>query len=500
MEFRLIQKPLEVERLVGDSMKQVLVTTETMVPGAGRDQVRPLIADATLVIHHAEVQQDQVVLDGTVFCQALYRQGDESSVRALSAEGKLSQIINIDGASSGQILRVAGDVEHVEPSYENGHMVFRVAVALHAQVSELSPISLIEDIEGRNDIEKHYVDITGSKLAAEAHAGATLHEEVNLPAELDARMALMDMGDARIHGIQPDLGGVRVRGEVMTETWIGTGVAGRPVAKVSVALPFDEVVELPEWLSANVVCDAQIARLQTSVQEGAAGRDGMLGIECALSIKVSAVVEEEVRALQDAFATDADGILVEQMPIEVKSGVVQHESIEAFKGSISLGAQAPGAGAILCVKARPTLADWVASRGQTELSGIIEAQVLYLESSGVGVSVIREELPFTAQISGELPADAWVRVSAMNAESGALMSDRLEIRCQMKIAADYRHSNHIVCAVSAEASGPEKRRDGIILTWPQEGDSAWGLAKKYKIPVATVGETLVKGRAAVLRI
>ncbi len=500
MELSIIQKPLEVERLVGDSTGQALVQAETMVPGAGRDPVRPLIADATLQINQSEVQQGRVVLDGSILCQCLYRQGDETAVRALTAVAKLSQVIDMDGAQPGQILRVQGQVENVDPAYENGHMVFRIAVSLHAQVTELSPVQIIEDVEGVQGLERQYVDIASSKLAAESSGNCMLREEVSLPAELDARMALMDSGSVRVQSTQPDLGGVRVKGEVLTETLVGTGVPGRPVAKVSVALPFDELVELPEWLTNNVISDAQIANLLTSVHEGAEGQDGTLTIECELAIHVDAMTEDRVRALQDAYATGPVGVDVLQAPMEVKSGVIQQASTEPFKGTIALGSGAPGAGAVLAVRARPTLADWSSGNGRTELNGVIEAQVLYLESGGTGVSTIKEELPFSVQVAGELPADAWVTVNCSNAEAGALMSDRLEIRCQLKISGSFRRSETVTVASAASEAGAQQKKEGIVLTWPREGESLWGLAKKYRIPVVAVGEKPVKGKAVVLRL
>jgi hypothetical protein len=43
-----------------------------------------------------------------------------------------------------------------------------------------------------------------------------LRESVQLPAQLDARLSLIDWSSARVTGVAPDLGGVRVKGEVLT--------------------------------------------------------------------------------------------------------------------------------------------------------------------------------------------------------------------------------------------------------------------------------------------
>ena len=51
------------------------------------------------------------VLDGTAYCQAVYRQGEESTLRALTAQATLNQVIDVPGASTGMISRALAQVE-----------------------------------------------------------------------------------------------------------------------------------------------------------------------------------------------------------------------------------------------------------------------------------------------------------------------------------------------------------------------------------------------------
>jgi hypothetical protein len=62
----------EAEQRIGTARAQVLVRAEALVPGAGRDAIEPLLADAGLYIVNADVQADRVVLEGTVACQAVF--------------------------------------------------------------------------------------------------------------------------------------------------------------------------------------------------------------------------------------------------------------------------------------------------------------------------------------------------------------------------------------------------------------------------------------------
>ena len=500
MHINPLQAALEIEQFIEDRQKQALITAETIVPGAGREGIYPLISDATLVILNAQLQNGQALIDGLVICQALYRRAEETALSALTATGKLSQIIDIDQAKPGQILRALGQIDHVEANYENGHMIFRVAVTLDAHVSELAPLNVIKDIEDMAGIEKHFTQLTINKLAAEAQSQALLQQRVTLPPELDARIALMDAAEARILSVQPDLGGVRIKGEVLTETLIGTGTSGRPIARITVALPFDELIELPEWLSAHVLCDANIMRLQTQVIEGMADQAGTLSIECELQLTTRAMAEEQLNVLEDAFSTGAEGIHVEQACHQLKSGVAQFEGVESFHGSVMLPPDAMGTVTILCVRARPILGDYQSTQAQTTLNGILEVQVLYQHQQEALARVLKEDLPFSIQMPVALPEGALICLSALGAESGAVMGDRLEIKSRIKICAEYRQVQTLVIAESIENMGPQPRREGILLTWPKPKDSAWSIAKKYRIPNATVALAMQDQKPLVLRL
>ena len=52
---------LELEKWIGAREAQVLARAEALVPGAGRDAIEPLLADASLYIGQADLQSDRVV-------------------------------------------------------------------------------------------------------------------------------------------------------------------------------------------------------------------------------------------------------------------------------------------------------------------------------------------------------------------------------------------------------------------------------------------------------
>ena len=122
------------------------------MPGAGRDAIETLMSEASLVIGQVDVQEGRVVLEGTALCQAVYRQGEEAALRSLTAQAQLNHAFELPGAAGDMPCRVAGEVEHVEAKYENGHMVFLVSVGLKLQVWKLTPAEIVTGIEGAAEL------------------------------------------------------------------------------------------------------------------------------------------------------------------------------------------------------------------------------------------------------------------------------------------------------------------------------------------------------------
>ena len=168
MAISVLKQALEIEELVGSRQGQALLRAEAIVPGAGRDAIETLMSEADLVIGQVDVQEGRVVLEGTALCQAVYRQGDEASLRSLTAQAQLNHAFELPGAASGMPCRVAGEVEHVEAKYENGHMVFLVSVGLKLQLWRLTPAEIVTGIEGVESLETETETIRSVRLAAEA--------------------------------------------------------------------------------------------------------------------------------------------------------------------------------------------------------------------------------------------------------------------------------------------------------------------------------------------
>ena len=487
MSLQTDRRTLEAENLIGARTAQVLVRAEALVPGAGRDAIEPLLADAALVIDAADLQADRIVLEGSVHCQAAYRQGEESVVKALTAHTTLNHVIELPGAQPGMLSRVRGEVSHVDAAYENGHMIFQVACTLTAQALRLSPEEVITGVSGAEGLQESCRELTSVKLAAEASEAALLKDSVALPAALDARTALMDWAAVEIESVAPDLGGVRVKGRLQVETLVSSGVTGRPAVVVRYPLSLDQLVELPEWLAADTWAEVDVRSLRSSIEPAAEDGDMRLACEAEVRVRVLANATDRVSALADIYATRGNALDVDFETLSLCVAAEHLRVNELARGTVLIGENAPGVGTVLATRARPVIGEWSTENGQGRIDGVIEAQVLYVPGGSDLPAAAEAELPFSVTVPQALNDASLIDIQVLSAEANALMSDRLELKLNLAVACDTRRRERVQIVAEVEEDEPLIRRPGIVIRWPEASESAWDIAKRYAVPVDAVG-------------
>ena len=501
MPLNVIRKEIEAEREIGYKYLQVLGRAETLVPGAGREAIDVLLWDANAVIIRADVQNDRVVLDGNLSCQAVYRQGEGASLRALSAKSTISQVTEMPGAQGGMLCRTQPVVENVEARYENGHMVFLVSLGVHVRVMKLEPVEVIDALEDGTALEAKFRQLCLTKLAAEATETAVFTERVELPQALDARATLMDWGSVSIESSEPDLGGVRVKGRANIETLIASGIEGRPAVLVKYPIEFDKLIELPEWLSRNACVTPSIRSIRTQLEPPREDDEGTLLIQADVHFAIAANIEECVNALTDAYSTSGPRVEIQTREISLCTDAVCLRHADIVRGTVLLEEGAPAVGSVIAVRVQPNIAELVPEGGKSRLSGLMDITVLYMPTGSDLPASAHAQQSFDVELPRNLGYAAAVCIAVASAEANALMSDRLEMKIGLNIDAEARIQQD-VCIVTEVTEGEEmQRRPGYIICWPEADEDAWSIGKKYAVPTSNLdNKPVAAGKPLVIRI
>lgn len=499
MALELTRQEFEVENLIGTRDSQVLLRAEALVPGAGREAIEPLLCDANLFIDTADLQADRVVLDGTANCQAVYRQGGETALRALTAQAKLNHVLEIPGVAPGMFSRVWASVDHVEAKYENGHMIFLVTCSLRAQALRLQPVSGIQSVAGQAGLETAYGTLNSVKLAAESSEMALLRDTVSLPAALDARATLMDWATVELEEASPDLGGVRVKGRVLVETLVSSGAAARPAALVRVPMALDQLVELPEWLTGDVAAEVDVRGVRSQIAMASDSESPSLTCEAELRVRVLANTTDAPEVLMDIYATQGNALEAQTQHITLCTSVKRARLTEMVRGTVMIGEDAPRVGSVIAAQVRPVVGGWQGADGAGRVEGVLEVSVLYAPSDGGQSASASAELPFAVDVPMALDETSGLSVQTLSAEAGALMGDRLDLKVQLGVTCETRTRETARIVTDVQEGVPLVRRSGIVIVWPGAGEDAWSIARRYAIPSAQAADAQ-PGKALVLKL
>ncbi|MBQ3575303.1 MAG: hypothetical protein IJA26_06515 [Clostridia bacterium] len=303
----------------------------------------------------------------------------------------------------------------------------------------------------------------------------------------------MDWGCVLIDSVQPDLGGIRIKGRAMIETLISSGIEGRPAVVVKYPIEFDKLIELPEWLSENVQVCAQLRNIRTQVENDADTDEGKLQIQTDVHFGISANVRDKVKLLSDAYGTGNECIKLETEQISACGKVILSQCFETVRGTVITDENSPDIGSIIAVRALPDMAEISKTDGGTGITGIIEADVLYMPSGGERPSTTHVELPFEMNLRETLAEHPLVRLHVVSAEANALMSDRIEMK--IVLCADYesRILHRYDLVKSAETLETLKKKRGYVVCWPSDSDDSWSIGKRYGIAEEAVRKAVGEG-------
>ena len=479
MSIECVKKTVEVERLVGSAVFQLPVQAEAPVPGAGRESVEIAMEDAFAAVKDVEAQAGRVLVSGQVQCQAAYRLGEENSLRALTARASFEQAVDIEGVEPGMAVRARAATDHVEAAYDNGHMVFRVAVTVSVRARSLTPVEAVTGFESDTPVETRLQRVETGKTSAENSETVTLSDSVALPTALHARVVLMQWAAPRVESVERDLGGVRLSGGVQIESLVASSVAGRPVALVRYRLPFEALVGMPDWIEGEAEALADVSALSVEVEEGAQDGEAALKMQCELLLTVRMNAGEALDVVSDAYIAGDGTLSLEQEKMSLCGAA---ETVQ----TLLLDENAPGAGTALAARVRPVVSEITDEQDGAHIRGLLEVTALYMPSGSERLSGARGELPFDIKLGRPLGDDADVRIDASDAEAAALMSDRMELKCTLTASGAAWHSEEAVLTTGAQAGEDDPRRRGAGLYWPEPGEGLWEIGKRYRVAQETL--------------
>lgn len=491
MELQWIRENMETEQILSTRPTQAVVETEVALPGGLREEARVYYADAAVSVNGGEMTGSRVMTDGKVMFHVLYAQGDLSKIAALETAVDFHQALplkeeNIQPAAAH--IHPRAQVQHVSAKAFNGRLLLQAIILFTAEISLPRNLSFIRDVEENENIQRATQALAMQRAVGEGEGVTLLKEEFALSDVLQIQDTLYATAQARVEDI---LGGADGRatavGKVEIEAYHTADMPGRPLVYTRHTVPFEHTVNLSGALGDALIARSTVRDVAVLSREGAE-QGKIMRAEVQLQTEITAVENREMTVLKDVFTLSGPDVAKHSQRVFYRGDTVNEEAAESGKTVIQLPEGAPRMKQLLLAFARPIPVKTERQSGRLIAEGILEISLIYLtEDSDIPVSIQQEE-PFRTVFATRAEAEDQLLLTACQVEGSAVTGDRAEIKYILHLSAEGVRRAEAEIITDAEEAPAQERPRGISLYFIQPGDTAWEIARRYRIPLSAIGE------------
>ena len=480
MDMRLNHTSIVCDSPCGVCRSQFTVEGDVMLPGSLRDATHVLHASAMAVAERTEIMQDRISVSGrTVFC-VLYTQGEKTAVESIEATADFTHLCEATGATSHGEAEAFLQVEQVNARVQSGRMTMRAVIRMYASVmnrEEIDAVCAVEAPGAQLRTEK----VRTCRRVGQGDGEVLLREEFALPPDLAVQDTLCAFAAAEFHDTAGGQGRVGLAGEVTIEAVHASAIPGKPLVTTRHTVPVSQSVELHgesgEKLDGRIVVK-DVAVASQDMGDG----ERTLRAEVLLGLSAWADREEENTLLTDAYTTTGEDLRLSCVPMKMRTGGKRMSAAESGKTSLLLPEGTPPIRTMLATFVQPVLTNVATQGSRTVAEGTLKVNLVYMTDGQAAPVSAQMETPFRMPFAVQARPEDIVLLTAANAEALPITSDRAELRYIIRVQVEGNSAGEVSVVTDAAAVPAMQTTQDIVLCYPQPGETAWDIAKRYRIP------------------
>ncbi|MDO5517517.1 MAG: DUF3794 domain-containing protein, partial [Clostridium sp.] len=231
----------------------------------------------------------------------------------------------------------------------------------------------------------------------------------------------------------------------------------------------------------------ELVNNELMLEEDDLGEVRIINTEFAVKAHVKIFSKENIDVIKDAYSPDC---LLDLKKDEHEVGVLQgiNNTESVIKDNIQLTDTDLKPDLIISAGANVIITDKELAQDKVIVEGIIKADILYKTSDeDKYLSVIKSEIPFSTMIDiagAKEGMNAIIRAGLENIEA-AIEGNTIAIKATLCLSGKilYEISKEFICDVVEEEGEKPEKKASITIYVVGQGDTLWGLAKKYSTTV-----------------
>ena len=498
MAGKLLKENIPVERAIGQGGAQAAAETSVMLTGGDRN-VTIVSVRALPVVTTTEVQTGGVAVQGTVEFTALYLT-DIGELRSRDAQTGFTAVIQIADAAPKMRAKVLATVTGAQATEKDGRLDLGAEMQLEGFVSQNVTETLATAVQAPVRMAEKPAVLASSNEVVRATERENFAENFPLDNDAFTRVALF-AGRAEIENVQTSDGQVLVTGQVTVDSLLAGADAAAPVGWQTETIPFSEEIEddgFKYGMQTSVTARVQDLKSEVVFNQDGDEQEGNLRIEYVLELTAEARTVIETSVLADVYPLTEDPFTAVTAEVSYISGDTQMAQTQTLTAEIELPADAPPMVDLVGAFASPVALDTVGDE-TAHAEGLMRVTLLYRTGGEVPLAVYSHEAPFALDFDAIDGAAEVSGVEMGKATAEKLSAMQAQVRVPLTLKAEKIDS--ATTAVLSDLSDEGEAAAlpvGAVLYYPQEGETLWDVARRYRTTEESLKKRNPEGKSPVL--
>lgn len=478
MAGRLVKDNIRLERAAAQGSEQT--TAEAAVMLNGERGVRLVGTKPQVRIQSAQAQKDGIALQGSTEFAVLYLtlQGE---LRSGSAQSVFSTVIPAEGAAPGQRVKAKAMVCGVTAAERDGRLELAARLLLNGMTLEEVQRPAAVDFDSDGEAAKRFAPLNGLHTVQAVRTHEALAEVFPVMQEGMTEVVWQEAVPEIMH-VQALDGAAEISGRVRVDCLLAGDSAG-DVVRQKAELPFvcelmgDGIRSDMNLSAAAAVRDAKV-HLQAAEEEP---RKAELKAECVLELSAEGYGENGENLLQDVYPLTEEPFEATYAQIGYLEALKETEQKQSIEAVLELPADAPPIRYVAGAFAVPVLLE-TDSGEEVQAEGLLRVTLLYRTDGQDGLEFYEQEVPFGVSFDGNGAKNQILRVEIGEVEAQRLSPVQVQIKAEIELEALWAEEaqREIVETISFEGE-PVQLDTGITLYYPEEQETLWDVAKRYRV-------------------
>lgn len=485
-DIDVIKENVQFEQLLKEDSSNCVLKDEYLIPDTHPDVEEILTVECKPMIMNKEVVGDKILLEGKVEYTVIYLAREDSlAVNSVDYSQKFTSSIDLSPSEHKVICEAECKLEHIEASIMNERKISIQGIfEIDWELYKSNEFEFVKDIEGNDDVEVLKKTETINRISASDDI------ELNGKSMIRVGMDKPQINKILNYSIMLHKKEVKILDDkVYVGCYCKLNVLYKGDNCKDVISLEDDVYLSKEQEMSGITADMtpsvsfELLDNELMLEEDDLGEVRIINTEFIVKAHVKVFSKENIDIVKDAYSPEC---LLDLKKDEYEVGILQgiNNTESLVKDNIQLTDSDLRPEQIISSNAAVILTDKEIAQDKVIVEGIIKADILYKTADEEKyLSDIKAEIPFSSMIDIAGAKEGMKAIIRAGLESieAAIEGNTIAVKANLFLSGKilYEINKEFISDIIEEEGEKPEKKASITIYVVGEGDSLWGLAKKY---------------------